>query len=165
MAARVQKGVQAKPIKCDQCGKGFPANVNEKVLVHHIKTAHNVTELEQSIEKVSFKCPFCDSNIVGLDSLRTHKKTHKKKYKCDKCEKEYTTQGSLTVHKAKEHEGKRYPCDYCDHQAKEAGALQIHLDAIHNGILYKCHECPFESTSKYYVKQHEGRKQHINTFL
>ena len=33
---REPKTGTAKVIKCDQCGKEFPANVDESVLVHHI---------------------------------------------------------------------------------------------------------------------------------
>ena len=173
MAARQQRGDQPKEIKCDQCNQCFPADVDERILVHHIKTDHIVkpSSAEQSNNnkkgkrKYIFECPFCDLKIKGMERLKTHlESTHiKKKYKCNQCEKGYTTQGSLTVHKAKEHEGKRYPCDYCNHQAKEAGALQNHLDAKHNGIVYQCDECPFESSSKNNLRRHKS-SMHINIF-
>ena len=40
----------ARTIKCDQCKKEFPANVDESVLVHHIKTAHMVKAQEVGLD-------------------------------------------------------------------------------------------------------------------
>merc|ERR1719319_2073236 len=44
--ARISRPAAARTIKCDQCKKEFPANVDESVLVHHIKTAHMVKPQE-----------------------------------------------------------------------------------------------------------------------
>ena len=43
----------ARTIKCDQCKKEFPANVDESVLVHHIKTAHMTKAQEVGFESLS----------------------------------------------------------------------------------------------------------------
>merc|ERR1719242_918125 len=46
--AKINRQAAARTIKCDQCKKEFPANVDESVLVHHIKTAHMVKAQEKS---------------------------------------------------------------------------------------------------------------------
>merc|ERR1719471_93979 len=46
--ARINRPAAARTIKCDQCKKEFPANVDESVLVHHIKTAHMTKAQEKS---------------------------------------------------------------------------------------------------------------------
>ena len=37
----------AKTIKCDMCKKEFPHNVDESILIHHVKTAHMNKKPEQ----------------------------------------------------------------------------------------------------------------------
>ena len=38
--SRITKRQPKKTIKCDMCKKEFPANVEESILIHHVKTAH-----------------------------------------------------------------------------------------------------------------------------
>lgn len=36
----VRKPGPTKSIKCDMCKKEFPANVDESILIHHVRTVH-----------------------------------------------------------------------------------------------------------------------------
>merc|ERR1719479_476593 len=38
--SRVTRRQPKKTIKCDMCKKEFPANVEESILINHVKTAH-----------------------------------------------------------------------------------------------------------------------------
>ena len=38
--AKITKPGPNKTIKCDMCKKEFPANVDESILIHHVKTVH-----------------------------------------------------------------------------------------------------------------------------
>ena len=38
--SRVTRRQPKKTIKCDMCKKEFPANVEESILIHHVKTVH-----------------------------------------------------------------------------------------------------------------------------
>ena len=50
--SRVTRRQTKKTIKCDMCKKEFPANVEESILIHHVKTAHmNKARQEKEKEK------------------------------------------------------------------------------------------------------------------
>jgi len=50
--SRVTRRQPKKTIKCDMCKKEFPANVEESILIHHVKTAHmNKARQEKEKEK------------------------------------------------------------------------------------------------------------------
>ena len=49
LARPVTKPVSNKTIKCDMCKKQFPANVDESVLIHHVKTVHMNKQNDQVI--------------------------------------------------------------------------------------------------------------------
>ena len=40
-----------KTIKCDMCKKEFPANVEESILIHHVKTVHMNKPAQQEKKK------------------------------------------------------------------------------------------------------------------
>ena len=49
--SRVTRRQPKKTIKCDMCKKEFPANVEESILIHHVKTAH-MNKARQEKEKL-----------------------------------------------------------------------------------------------------------------
>ena len=59
--AKIPKTVSNKTIKCDMCKKEFPHNVDESVLINHIKTVHMNKKSDEvsnipSITIASFSC-------------------------------------------------------------------------------------------------------------
>ena len=49
--SRITKRQPKKTIKCDMCKKEFPANVEESILIHHVKTAHMNKSAQQEKKK------------------------------------------------------------------------------------------------------------------
>ena len=51
------------------------------------------------------------------------------KYKCDQCDKEFTTSAHRCVHIKSVHEHKKYPCTLNDYQAPQQQSLTKHKQA------------------------------------
>ena len=50
--SRITKRQPKKSIKCDMCKKEFPANVEESILIHHVKTVHMNKAAQQEKKKI-----------------------------------------------------------------------------------------------------------------
>ena len=51
--------------------------------------------------------------------------------KCDDCEMQFSSHGSLLNHKRYKHEGVMYSCNFCDYKAGQAGNLKRHVGKNH----------------------------------
>jgi len=91
-----------REIKCDKCGKGFPSNVDESVLVHHIKTFH-MTQPKQ------WACTKCDK-VLGSEVALKYHTCSDVKFKCQDCNKLFMQKSTLMEHMAVSH-GPRDPIE------------------------------------------------------
>ena len=96
------------------------------------------------------------------------------KYECDKCQKTYSSNSGLYIHKQAGcvtistisnlsavsdtqmsdqtvrtvHQGGRYACNQCDYQAKYKGSLVFHIQSKHEGVKYACNQCDYQAKQK-----------------
>ena len=88
---------------------------------------------------------------------------------CDKCDKTFSSQGSLTRHVNFVHESKSFECDrdQCDKKYKMKDMLRRHQKAVHDGSQHACDKCdkiyPYsESLRRHIISIHEkddGKEQ------
>jgi len=118
------------PIKCDECGKRFPADVDENTLINHVKTEH-IKEKEREIslqffdnvavekragrslriKEGPFSCPFCPLVTTRSQGLQRHiRRTHKEDedhldlLTCPFCSFTTSWRNSMLRHVHKKHE-------------------------------------------------------------
>ena len=77
------------------------------------------------------------------------------KYKCDQCDKEFTTSAHRYVHIKSVHEHKKYPCTLNDYQAPQQQNLTKHRKSVYEGV----------HVSMSIHVQFVGTKQHYNVIL
>merc|ERR1719186_1569406 len=83
-----------REIKCDKCGKAFPRNVDESVLVHHVKTFH--------LNPKKWACTKCDKVLASEMALKYHTCSDTK-FKCQDCNKLFMQKSTLMEHMAVAH--------------------------------------------------------------
>ena len=121
-------------------------------------------------------------NIHKQDQQQRHENVVRdpEKYKCDKCQKTYSSNSNLYIHKQTGcvtistmsnlpavsytqtsdqptptvHQGSRYACNQCDYQAKTQSNLTIHIQSKHEGVKYACDKCDYQATQKGSLTRH-----------
>ena len=94
-------------------------------------------------------------------------KTEGVRYACNLCEKQFTTQASLTTHIQSKHEGVKYACNQCDYQATRQDSLAKHIQYKHEGVKYDCNQWDYQATTPsnltiHIQAKHEGVKHACN---
>ncbi len=139
------KGRKPRPrVQCEECGGTF---ANNHMLSMHRNAAH--------LGIKPFKCPECDFTSPYKPSINVHMKVHMREkgmevteqgtpilFRCDKCEKAYTTKGEFNLHVRKVHEGivERLYCDKCTYSCTAKSALRKHKHTIHESNPALCCE-------------------------
>jgi len=91
------------------------------------------------------------------DNHQSHKQntTRKKRYKCNACDKLFTSSNNLKNHIRTHTNEKPYKCDVCDKAFAKSSNLRLHK-LIHSGDKpHKCNECDKTFTLLRHLKQHE----------
>ena len=130
---------------CAFCHKEFNCTGNLKV---HISQHHKDKEM---------KCEICDKIFSDYHFFSKHKRTAHKKFKCDKCNKQFICQDYLVFHyniggctegkKKVPKSPPRYACKECEKIFKSKHTLQNHIINVHQ-IRYKCAKCSQEFKSQ-----------------
>merc|ERR1719277_2837370 len=94
--AKIPKTVGNKSIKCDMCKKEFPVNVDESVLINHIKTVHMNKKSDENLI-----CNKCDRKMPTATALKYH--TCSERYQCPDCNKMFMQKSTLIEHQAVAH--------------------------------------------------------------
>ena len=127
------------PFSCNECGKVFYDNA---VLKKHEKI------------HIVFNCDDCSMTFIKSRDLSRHKKIHKT---CNRCEKEFTSQGGFAAHQKRNKclkkmpqistidkillkVAKQYPCDVCDQSFSRQAKLKDHKKS-HNTTKETICEC------------------------
>ena len=80
-------------------------------------------------------------------------------YSCNKCDKQFKSQGNLTRHIKSAHEGVIYSCNECEYKASDKGNLTKHIQSIHEGVKYSCNQCDHQHfTDQSNLIRHKKRK-------
>lgn len=134
------------PIKCPQCDRLF---YYKSYFAFHYKDVH---------QEDCCCCHHCGKVFKNCRRLNSHMLIHnvgEKRFKCEKCLKEFNYSGDLLRHK-KIHDGiKNYKChfDGCGKSFIQSYALKLHLD-VHNNVRYACDKCASEFSVKTTLKNH-----------
>ena len=80
------------------------------------------------------------------------------KYSCNKCDKQFKSQGNLTRHIKSAHEGVIYSCNECEYKASDKGNLKVHIQAKHEGVKYACDQCDYQTSWQKNLKRHNDLK-------
>ena len=77
-------------------------------------------------------------------------------FKCDSCEKSYSTKKNLYRHVESIHDGIKYQCDICDKMYSEAERLKRHFLARHNlsAAKFVCNICGITMDCRSELKNH-----------
>ena len=139
-----------RPFECEECGKRFFACSAVK---EHINAVHKKVK--------PFECtvPGCDYRAVNKGRLNFHIKvvhTAIRSYKCEKCDKTFTTSYYLKIHTTRVHDNVRnHKCDQCDKAFKSITELKTHVKIVHEGIKkFQCELCSYAGGKGHNLKSH-----------
>ena len=115
------------------------------------------------------------SSGVKLDEPLLRRFCVAKSFRCNICDKKFSTKFELTSHSEFVHDGKKpFMCNTCDAKFWKKQALNTHVAAIHEGKKrwkkpFKCDTCNAKFTAKqslnyHFAAVHEG-KNHSNVVL
>lgn len=144
---------------CEICDKTF---VFEKDLNRHKKIVHHGQ---------IFVCLVCQKNYKSKYVYDRHVATHEEgyiqpKFKCQICEREFTTKFSLGCHIKSEHLGvkKTYSCPMCGKTFSQIRSYRQHAN-VHAGIRpYTCEICGKSFTYDKSLKEHRYMHDTVRRF-
>ena len=161
----VHEGKKETPFDCEQCGKLF---MNKSGLRNHV-TKHGIkdgTLSEERLKKIEAKkifCDLCGKKFYQPSHLARHMKGHRgiKDFKCDQCEKAFTSATTLSQHIDVVHRDKKsFTCPECGHSFGRRGSLKTHMSLHSSEFPFKCNICDKSFNLKQYLKNHMA-KNHI----
>ncbi|CAG9855484.1 unnamed protein product [Phyllotreta striolata] len=139
---------------CGICNNTYKSTV---LLKKHVRRAH----MNQS--QKSHTCGICGTVCRTRSSLLTHKLKHfEKQFKCDQCDKAYSTKAHLKVHKSTHTNERPFLCNICGKDFNYANALMYHMRLHTNEKNYQCEYCPkrfrMMNSLHRHVRTHTGEK-------
>ena len=153
---------------CDLCSKSFDnvANLKSHMKVHlsprkkprKQSLTSNVRALEKGEQENEEEIQFVIKTKLNED-IESHLKDGE--YKCDTCEKIYSSEVRLRSHKRKTHGEKNYRCADCEYRCTSSNHLKRHIMAIHDDLRPKIHKC--KSCGKSFHKE-KSLNEHIKVF-
>ena len=111
---------------------------------------HQEIKLQMETKSNQYECEKCHRYFRGSFQLQQHQLVcnHGGNVSCDECDKEFTTERTLFLHKRGAHRGKKpcltkekYKCHLCKKTIKTARGLQYHIDWHRGNLNHKCLEC------------------------
>ena len=106
----------------------------------------------------SYKCDLCEKDFSSESKLKEHKVTHsgEKSFICQTCGRGFSRAYHLKVH-ARQHTGERpYKCDQCDRKFVDSSALKGHLKTHASDKPNKCKICDRGFKDRANLRQHEA---------
>ena len=110
-------------------------------------------------EKVKELCNICGKSYSCLYNHKIQQHIRPKKYECQECKENFTTQQTLTRHIQRIHEGipddKKFACEQCGVLHATAFRLKMHIKTKHDKVYdYKCEHCNKSFGRKNHLVQH-----------
>lgn len=116
-------------------------------------------------------CKFCNHQTFGPSKLLNHiraKHTFEKPFKCDLCEKAFSSLGMLRTHKNFHSNERKYVCHHCNECFKFRTNMRVHILTQHEDPKNWKHVCPFcqrrfpiKTSFSAHVSQHTGEKRFV----
>ena len=144
--------MDVKSLKCNLCDKQFPYKAN---LSNHTNHVHG-------FDNDMIKCHICDGQYLQ-SNLESHIKAihgHGEKFKCEVCEKYFSTRHVLfdhqnQIHRDNSETSQKVKCFECEKTFSYKKTLKVHMKTIHKKIKdYKCSICPLDFTSFQNLEKH-----------
>ncbi|GFU33501.1 zinc finger protein [Nephila pilipes] len=156
---------------CSLCDVTFST---KKMLLKHEQAIHGVTVIRKH------QCSTCTKSFVRPIHLQIHERIHtgEKPVKCSQCEKNFSTQKSLTKHlKSARHlltvnDGKKvklekpFLCSICGATFFQQQSLFRHIEILHTpGEALKCEHCDYSTKCKANLKRHMEGHENIKRYI
>ena len=110
----------------------------------------HISNVQEGFNLEEYKCQECNRNFTTNGSLKSHQIVHDQnriRYECNKCQKSFSHETELVMHIKSIHEGKRFVCKICNKEFTQDGNMKRHIISVHE-ITEKLYEC--SSCSKFY---------------
>merc|ERR1712062_57961 len=97
-----------------------------------------------------FKCNQCQKDFSSKENLIEHVEgVHEGvEFQCDQCSKTYTYRNGLHDHIQSVHQGVTFKCDQCSKTYTSRFRLHVHIQSVHEGVAYECEQCDKNFTQK-----------------
>ena len=139
---------EERPHVCNICDKGFKRT---SALLTHIRGVHAPSS--------DHKCPICDKTFRAKLYLDRHVKLvhyrQHKNYKCNVCQKEFTSISGMSYHRKTHKPRKGLKCPRCSRVYMCKSTLNSHMKMHADGNGYPCRVCGSLFLSIYSLKKHQ----------
>ncbi|CAD6993217.1 unnamed protein product [Ceratitis capitata] len=108
------------------------------------------------VDSKKYKCQQCEKAFSTKSHYNYHLETHAERtYYCKHCKKAFTNRIVLQKHE-RSHSSKSFQCTECDRQFRNKESLSGHFRKLHDGgdLPYKCEVCHKTYALKSTLKQH-----------
>lgn len=140
--------------KVEECKKKFD---HPEKLVNHVKYAHDKTKTPK--HRTHFECPLCGRNFNTRVALSDHERSNCGKdpiYKCNFCDRNYHSSGSLKCHITVHSNSLEFACQFCKKGFRTKGQLTVHLRSHTKEKNFKCLHCPAEFSHRESLLTHNS---------
>ena len=118
----------------------------------------------KALRKKTFKCKTCEKDFSQQSDLTVHKRIHtsEKPFKCETCEKAFSNKGHLTVHRRMHTGDKPYSCDACKKSFYTNSELINHKWMNHTDLKHSyCELCQKSYYSNSDLPKHNESVGHL----
>lgn len=134
----------------------YPCPVCNEVYTHFSTLLKHMGQVHTDNKNI---CMHCGKSFRNLPNLRVHISNHHKttgSYKCDRCDREFSSNKYLQTHLGRAHDIKVFECPECREKFTSNYAMQRHLINLHSSG-HKCLHCGKLFTSNCFMVDHIKR--------